>query len=42
LYIPIADRPSPYDANHIPLNYRLLRYADILLMYAETENQLGS
>jgi hypothetical protein len=41
LYIPVADRPSPYDANHIPLNYRLLRYADILLMYAETENQLG-
>ncbi len=42
LYIPMADRPSPYDAPHIPLNYRLLRYADVLLMYAEVENQLGN
>lgn len=41
LYIPVAKRPSPYDAPHIPLNYRLLRYADILLMYAEVENELG-
>ena len=24
-----------------PLNYRILRYADILLMYAEVENALG-
>lgn len=42
LYIPVAKRPSPYDAPHIPLNYRLLRYADILLMYAEVENNLGN
>lgn len=42
LYIPIAERPSPYDAAHIPLNYRLLRYADVLLMYAEAENMLGN
>ncbi len=42
LYIPVAKRPSPYDAPHIPLNYRLLRYADILLMYAEVENALGN
>lgn len=41
LYIPVDQRPSPYDAAHIPLNYRLLRYADILLMYAEVENALG-
>lgn len=41
LYIPVAKRPSPYDAPHIPLNYRILRYADILLMYAEVENALG-
>lgn len=41
LYIPVAKRPSPYDAPHIPLNYRLLRYADVLLMYAEVENALG-
>lgn len=40
LYIPVDKRPSPYDAAHIPLNYRLLRYADILLMYAEVENAL--
>lgn len=42
LYIPVAKRPSPYDAPHIPLNYRLLRYADVLLMYAEVENALGN
>jgi len=41
LYIPVSKRPSPYDAAHIPLNYRLLRYADVLLMYAEVENALG-
>ncbi len=41
LYIPLAKRPDPYDAPHIPLNYRILRYADILLMYAEVENALG-
>jgi tetratricopeptide (TPR) repeat protein len=41
LYIPIAQRPIPYDANHIPLNYRMLRYADVLLMYAEAENALS-
>lgn len=41
LYIPVAKRPSTYDAPHIPLNYRVLRYADVLLMYAEVENALG-
>lgn len=41
LYIPKAKRPDPYDAPHNPLNYRVLRYADILLMYAEVENALG-
>lgn len=41
LYIPLSQRPNPYDAAHIPLNYRLLRYADVLLMYAEVENVLG-
>lgn len=41
LYIPLAKRPDPYDAPHIPLNYRILRYADVLLMYAEVENALG-
>ena len=41
LYIPVGKRPSPYDAAHNPLNIRLLRYAEVLLMYAEVENQLG-
>lgn len=41
LYIPVNKRPDPYDAAHIPLNYRMLRYADVLLMYAEVENELG-
>lgn len=42
LYIPKDKRPEPFDAPHIPLNYRLLRYADVLLMYAEVENALGN
>lgn len=42
VYIPYDKRPAPYDANHNPLNYRILRYADVLLMYAEAENQLGN
>lgn len=41
LFIPVGKRPSPYDAAHNPLNIRLLRYAEVLLMYAEVENQLG-
>lgn len=41
LFIPVGKRPSPYDAVHNPLNIRLLRYAEVLLMYAEVENQLG-
>lgn len=40
-YIPHAQRATPYDSNHNNLNHRLLRYADILLMYAEAANQLG-
>ncbi len=42
LYIPQSKRPDNYDAPHIPLNYRLLRYADVLLMAAEVENALGN
>ncbi|WP_321478977.1 RagB/SusD family nutrient uptake outer membrane protein [uncultured Bacteroides sp.] len=42
LYIPMGQRPTPYDAAHIPLNYRLLRYADVLLMYAEALNAQGT
>lgn len=40
-YIPHALRPKPYDSNHNNLNHRLLRYADVLLMYAEAANQEG-
>ncbi|QIK54439.1 RagB/SusD family nutrient uptake outer membrane protein [Dysgonomonas sp. HDW5A] len=41
-YIPHNLRPTPYDANHNNLNHRLLRYADVLLMYAEAANQNGN
>jgi len=42
LYIPLAKRiEGNYDAPHIALNYRLLRYADVLLMAAEVKNALG-
>lgn len=40
-YIPVAERPEPYNIDRLPLNYRLLRYADILLMNAEVKNALG-
>ncbi len=42
LYIPTSQRPAPYDASHIPLNYRLIRYADVLLLYAEACNATGA
>lgn len=41
VYIPYDQRPNPYDGSHNPLNYRILRYADVLLMYAEVENALS-
>ncbi len=41
-YLPQAHRPEPYDGNHQPLNYRLMRYADVLLMYAEAQNAIGN
>lgn len=40
-YIPHSLRAKPYDANHNNLNHRLLRFADVLLMYAEATNALG-
>lgn len=42
VYVPVAQRGEPYDGNHNPLNYRILRFADVLLMYAEVENALGN
>lgn len=40
-YIPHDQRPERYDGNHNNLNHRLLRYADVLLMYAEAANEIG-
>lgn len=34
-FIPYDKRPATWDKGKIPQNYRLLRYADVLLMYAE-------
>jgi len=34
-FIPYDKRPATWDKCKIPLNYRILRYADVLLMYAE-------
>lgn len=34
-FVPIEDRPEVYNIDKIPLNHRVLRYADVLLMYAE-------
>lgn len=40
-FVPLADRPDIYNIDKIPLNHRLLRYADVLLMYAEACNATG-
>lgn len=34
-FLPLEDRPEIYNIDKIPLNHRVLRYADVLLMYAE-------
>lgn len=34
-FVPLEDRPEIYNTDKIPLNHRVLRYADVLLMYAE-------
>lgn len=35
-FLPLEDRPATYGGtNKVPLNHRVLRYADVLLMYAE-------
>lgn len=38
-YIPYKKRPENYGLQKIPLNHRILRYADVLLMYAEACNE---
>ncbi|MDE6196657.1 MAG: RagB/SusD family nutrient uptake outer membrane protein [Muribaculaceae bacterium] len=38
-FLPLEDRPEVYNICKIPLNHRILRYADVLLMYAEACNE---
>lgn len=40
-YLPLNDRPEVYNTDKSPLNQRILRYADVLLMYAEACNELS-
>ncbi|MDR0422929.1 MAG: RagB/SusD family nutrient uptake outer membrane protein [Proteiniphilum sp.] len=40
-FVPVDKRPEVYNINKIPLNHRILRYADVLLMYAEACNEAG-
>lgn len=40
-FLPIEDRPEIYNTDKSPLNHRILRFADVLLMYAEACNELG-
>lgn len=40
-YIPFDKRPEKFEKCRIPLNHRILRLADIYLLYAEACNELG-
>lgn len=40
-FVPMDKRPEVYNTDRIPLDHRILRYADVLLMYAEACNELG-
>lgn len=40
-FVPYDQRPEVYNIDKIPLNHRILRYADVLLMYAEACNELN-
>ena len=40
-FLPLDDRPEVYNTDKCPLNHRILRFADVLLMYAEACNELG-
>lgn len=40
-FVPLEDRPEVYNTDKIPLNHRILRYADVLLMYAEACAETG-
>lgn len=41
-FVPIEKRPEVYNIDKIPLNHRILRYADVLLLYAEACNELNN
>ena len=41
VFIPFDKRPDPYAMGKLTLNHRIIRFADVLLMYAEAENMLG-
>ena len=40
-FVPIDDRPEVYNIDKVPLNHRVLRYADVLLMMAEACAETG-
>ena len=40
-FVPLSQRPEVYDICKIPLNHRILRFADVLLMYAEACQATG-
>ena len=40
-FCPTQYRPEVYNTDRIPLNHRILRYADVLLMYAEACAETG-
>lgn len=40
-WIPLSKRPENFNQPKVPLNHRVLRYADVLLMYAEACNETG-
>ena len=41
-FLPLRQRPEVYTQNKSPLNHRILRFADVLLMYAEACNELNN
>ena len=41
IFIPYAKRPEKFEKGRIPLGQRILRYADVLLLYAEACNETG-
>jgi len=41
-FLPLDQRPDIYLQGKLPLNHRILRYADVLLMYAEACNETGN